>query len=127
MAIDQLFNPINPEAFKKQAAFAKIRRAPSTFRNHFKAGLSEVTALSHSLNPGDGAGVEPAPRLLNPVPPDKEWTMNALSHWEPCSQLKDLLELLGRVFGVIPARTTNGDKKSMPIPLGNDGCGTRST
>ena len=43
MAIDQLFNPINPEAFKKQAAFAKIRRAPSTFRNHFKAGLSEVT------------------------------------------------------------------------------------
>jgi len=64
---------------------------------------------------------------LNPVPPDKKWAMDALSHWEPCSQLKDLLELLGRVFGVIPARTTNGDKKSMPIPLGNDGCGTRST
>jgi len=64
---------------------------------------------------------------LNPVPPDKKWAMDALSHWEPCSQLKDLLELLGRVFRVIPARTTNGDKESMPSPLGNDGCGTRST
>jgi len=35
---------------------------------------------------------------LNPVPPDKKWAMDALSHWEPCSQLKDFLELLGRVF-----------------------------
>jgi hypothetical protein len=47
---------------------------------------------------------------LNPAPPEKEWMMNALIHWEQCKQLEDLHDFLGRVFGVIPARTTNGDK-----------------
>jgi hypothetical protein len=38
-----------------------------------------------------------------------------LSPWEPRRQLKDLHDILGRVFGILPACTTNDDKSVLLI------------
>jgi HSP20 family protein len=43
--------------------------------------------------------------------------MNALTEWKPCRQLKKL-RILGRMFGLKPARTTNGAKESIRIAKG---------
>ena len=41
--------------------------------------------------------------------------MNALTRWDPFKKMEDMQSRMARMFGLAPARVTNGDKESMSV------------
>ena len=41
--------------------------------------------------------------------------MNALTRWDPFKEMEDMQSRMARLFGLAPARVTNGDKESMTV------------
>ena len=44
-----------------------------------------------------------------------ETIMNALTRWDPFKEMEESQNRLARIFGLKPARTSNGDKEAMTI------------
>jgi HSP20 family protein len=41
--------------------------------------------------------------------------MNALTHWDPLTEMEETQNRLARFFGLSPARLTNGEKEAMTV------------
>jgi HSP20 family protein len=41
--------------------------------------------------------------------------MNALTRWDPFKEMEDMQSRMARLFGLAPARVTNGNKESMTV------------